>query len=446
MLCGLYETDITPPLETMLPGHFAMRPAEGVRDRLCARALACSNDKGDAFILVALDAIQVDSVMSARARARIEKLTGVPGERVMVSATHTHTGGPVCFSDGEGFDLNYINWTADRAADAAVMAWNRRVPAKLGYGSAQEETLAFNRRYFMKDGRLKTNPGFGRTDIDRPAGPMDPQVGVLKIEAMDGRLIGVITNFACHLDTVKGNLFCIDYPGELHRVLKSVYGEDVVSIFLTGPCGNINHCDFLHRPEAYYSDPKSPHYIRMGRILAGDVLRTLALTETEETEVIAVENASFPALIRTPDEESVEKARALLAELPYKPVISRSSGLTGDTYRLNERSMAASLLSVHEDPEKNVIVPVQTARLGNTAIVGAPCELFVEFGLDIKARSCFENTMISTLTNAHFGYIATHEAHALGGYESQICGSTKMTSQTGYDMVDTALALLDKMK
>lgn len=75
-----------------------------------------------------------------------------------------------------------------------------------------------------------------------------------------------------------------------------------------------------------------------------------------------------------------------------------------------------------------------------------PCELFVEFGRDVKARSGFEYTMISTLTNAHFGYLAIREAFEQGGYETTISGSTMMAPQTGYDLADTAVRLLRKMQ
>ena len=250
MLCGLYEIDITPHLGVNIPGYFEARPAMGVRDPLFARALACSNDAGDTFILVNMDVLSVKASVTARARAKIEKTTGVPGDHVMISATHAHTAGPVDdFVPGTS-NPEYLDWLADRAADAAILAWNSRQPAKLGYGKGYEDSIAFIRRYLMKDGTFRTNPGFKGDEIVKPAGEIDPEVGVVKIEDMQGKLIGVITNYACHLDTVKGNSFCADYPGELARVLKSVYGQHVVSFFLTGACGNINHYDFMHKSKA----------------------------------------------------------------------------------------------------------------------------------------------------------------------------------------------------
>lgn len=310
MLCGLYEIDITPKLGENIPGYFEARPACGVREPLFARALACSNAAGAAFALVNMDTISCDARTSGRARARFERLTGVSGASMMVSATHTHTGGPVdAFVPGT-IDYEYMDWMADRAADVAAIAWKRRQPAKLGFGRACEDGISFNRRYEMKDGSFQTNPGFSRDEILRPVGQIDPEVAVLKIEDMAGRLIGVVTNFACHLDTVSGNRYSPDYPGELGRVLKSVYGRDLVSLFLTGACGNINHFDFMHRTREFYRDANPPHYKKMGQALAGDVLRALAFIQTEETEALAVENDSFRAQIRTPTTEEVAQAEA----------------------------------------------------------------------------------------------------------------------------------------
>lgn len=81
MLCGLAALDITPKLGENIPGYFEARRASGVREPLAVRALACSNASGAAFALVNLDTIDCDPRLSARARARFERLTGVPARK-----------------------------------------------------------------------------------------------------------------------------------------------------------------------------------------------------------------------------------------------------------------------------------------------------------------------------------------------------------------------------
>lgn len=361
-----------------------------MRDNLYARALACENAKGDSFILVSLDAIAVEAYVSSRVRARVEQLIGVPSKNVMVASTHTHTGGPIDGCVPELLDMGYLNWMADRAADAAVLAWKNRKPVKIGSGAAYEDTIAHIRRYHMKDGTFATNPGFCPERIEKPAGNIDPEVGIIKIEDMDGKLIGVITNFACHLDTVGGHRFCADFPGEMGRVLKSVYGKDLVSLFMTGACGNINHYDYINKSRDYYWDK----------------------------------------------------------EHPYEPVTTREGEPVEPHSFLSRSSSALALLKVHQEVQEcnHIEITVQAARIGNAVIAGMPCELFVEHGKDIKARSAYDHTFVSTVTNAHYGYISIRASLEQGGYEATINGSTKMSMETGYDMVNTAVKLLERMQ
>jgi len=450
MLCGLYESDITPWLEEChIPGYPVHRCAAGVRDPLMVRAMAFENSKGNTFIYVNMDAIRVIPLITDMVRERVEQLTGVPGKSVMVSSTHIHTGGPIQIAWEPGSpEEKYSIWAARRAADTAVMAWNKRVPVRIGFGSAHEDSISFIRRYYMKDGTFKTNPGFDASLIDRPAGEIDPEVGVIKIEDMDGKLIGVLTNFACHCDTVGGYRYCADFPGELARVLKKVYGQELVSLFMTGACGNINHYDFMHRTSAYYHDPKNPHYIRMGRILAGDVIRALADIETHEIDELAVEHGSFIAGIRKPAPEAVAEAEAFLKEHPYEPFIAHEGEDKKPSPFLQQSAFRVSLLSVAEEVKTSdtLTIPMQTARIGNAAIAAMPCELFVEHGLSLKARSDYDYTFVSTVSNAHYGYVSVRESIGQGGYEATISGNTKTCAETGYDMVDTALRLFEKMK
>ena len=138
--------------------------------------------------------------------------------------------------------------------------------------------------------------------------------------------------------------------------------------------------------------------------------------------------------------EEVAQAKNFLKENPYLVVRTYENQPYAGPENLIARHYARSLITVSEIREKRVSIPVQVA------IAGLPCELFVEFGLDIKARSGFEYPMISTLTNAHFGYLAVREAFDQGGYETTISGDTMMSPETGYDLADTAVSLMHKMQ
>lgn len=428
--CGMYEAVITPPLGNSMPGHRSERKASGVRDDLYAKALVVESGESLAALVV-VDALYVQRGEVERIRERIARNTPIAPEQVMVSATHTHSGPPI----RPGFDGSrseaYLDYLVERTADAVILAYRRREEASIGFATGRAEGIAFNRRFFMKDGTVRTNPGFLNPDVDRPAGPTDPEVLVVRIDDAQGRPIGVVSNFACHTDTLGGanTEFCADFPGELSDTLKRVLGRDVVSLFVLGACGDINHND-VTRPKA----AAPGHYRKMGRILAGEVLKVreaIRPGEAAEGMAIAVEQALFPIEYRLPTEQETEEARRTLA-----------SEQSTD----KERYFAKYVLGLPGDPVKTAEVEVQAFRLGELAIVGLPGEIFVEFGLTVKRESPYGHTIVNTLCNGSVqGYVCTKEAYEQGGYEPKLKPNHRIPSGAGDLFVEHALRLLRQM-
>jgi hypothetical protein len=428
--CGVSELDITPSLGSTMPGYFNDRKSTGVIDRLYAKALVVDQD-GSAVAFVVLDTILVPRRVVENVRASVGQLTAIPPERVMISATHTHTGPAVATTTFLNADEAYLDWLAVKAADAVVLAYRSRKEARIGFGAGHEEDIAFHRRFFMKDGTVRTNPGIGNPDIDRPAGPIDPQVGVIRIDDAEGRPMGVVTNYAVHTDTVGGTEYCADFPGELSAVLKKALGEQTVSLFMMGASGNINHYNVLSGRKEDYVKP-SRHYIKMGRILAGEVLKVREKIRTSDEAKVDERKSAVTLRYRQPTEEQMETARANLANLP------EGSG---------ERNFAKELLEAARRGEGTTDAEIQTIKVGDLAVVGIPAELFVEFGLDIKARSPYGLTMINELCNGIVGtYICTRESYRLGGYEPRITAGNRLQEETGDMFVECALKLLGQLK
>ncbi|HAZ20025.1 MAG TPA: hypothetical protein DCY75_07655, partial [Clostridiales bacterium] len=216
--CGFSALAFTPVLGTEMPGYFNSRKATGIKDELYAKAMVAS-DGEHCVAVVGCDIIQVTSPMLKRIRARAEKLTGIPGENIMVGAIHSHT---ACASDvplyGSPAEKDCAEWVSDKIADAIQVAFHTMVPAKVGYGEEKEDTIAFIRRFYMKDGGVTMNPAFNDPNILEREGSIDPQVGVLRFDALDsGKPLGLIVNYACHCDCVSGTEFSADYPGELSK-------------------------------------------------------------------------------------------------------------------------------------------------------------------------------------------------------------------------------------
>ncbi|MGQ9732076.1 MAG: hypothetical protein ACUVX8_12485, partial [Candidatus Zipacnadales bacterium] len=217
MQVGFAAADITPPIGSEKPGGFLKAFNWTIHDPLFATAIVIS--AGDTRVaLVGLDALSVKRSVVQAARAVIARHTGIPPTHVMVGASHTHNGGPcVGALPGEfarAFDPEfcedlaqnhatapdpaYLQEIAAQIATAVILADERKQDALLAVGRGSEPTVAFNRRFLMRDGTQMTHPGKGNPAIVEPAGPIDPEVGVLSAWSPAGEFLGAVVNFSCH--------------------------------------------------------------------------------------------------------------------------------------------------------------------------------------------------------------------------------------------------------
>ena len=143
---------------------------------------------------------------------------------------------------------DYTRALPEKIAESVRAAVEKLQPAALSFASGRCENLGFNRRYFMRDGSVGWNPGKQNPNIVMPAGPTDPEVGILYAEnAGAGRptqSLATYVNFAMHPDTTGGSKLSADWPGALGRVLAAYHGPHHLTLLANGTCGNINHCDF----------------------------------------------------------------------------------------------------------------------------------------------------------------------------------------------------------
>jgi hypothetical protein len=261
-----------------------------------------------------------------------------------------------------------------------------------------------------------------------PEGPGDPQVGVIAARAEDGQLLGAIVNYTSHPIVVGAEqAISADYPGYLSRALEAVYGGQGKALFVNGAFGNvcpIDVYDLQHREYGYAWAE------RVGHTLAGEALRVLARLELVPGPVLAVRSAAVELSLRDVGDEQVARARELLtagADVPWiERVYARETMLVAE-----ERAVSPSAQA-----------EVQVLRLGEAALVGIPGELFVEFGLELKARSPLPRTFIAGMANGCVGYLPTRQAFAGGGYETRLARSSKLTPDAGERLVAVALELL----
>ena len=429
---GASAVVITPPTGAAMAGYFDERHSSGVDNDLYAKTIVLDLG-GSKAALVSCDLLEMPREVAQRARELIEKSTGIPPERVMISATHCHTG-PVVVLDKAGpsekWDLSinrtYIDQLPSLLARAVSAASANLAPANAFVATGREEHLSFNRRYFMKDGSVAWNPGKSNPNVVKPAGGIDPEVPVVYFESPDGKPIATYTNFAMHLDTVGGTRISADYPFTLHSLLGRIKGPDMVSLFTIGCAGNINHVDIKwHNPQHGEAEAA-----RIGTILAGEVLKSYARLRPLNVTAIRAQTTIVPLDLAPVSPDQIEKAPAIIARGAKAPFLQRVG--------------AYKALLVAARHGKPIDAEVQVISLGDDlAFVALPGEIFVELGLSIKAQSPFPHTIIAELANGSIGYVPTREAYPQGNYEVV---TSRCAPGSGEKLASTAVKLLHSLK
>jgi neutral ceramidase len=426
---------ITPPVGTPLAGYYEHRESTTVHDDLFAKAIVIERD-GVKAALVVCDLITLPRNVIDEARRLIAESPGIPADRVMISATHTHTGPIVRGPSGEDplkgdnvdKTVSFGNTLPQRIAQAVKNADARLAPATAAAAIGREEHVSFNRRFFMKDGTVGWNPMKRSPKVDRPAGPIDPDVPVVYFESLDGnKPIATHVSFAMHLDTVAGEEISADYPATIASILGKVKGPDMVTVFATGACGDLNHLDNSSTEKQRGHDEAA----RIGTVLAGEVVKTYTrLKPVADGPVRAKRQpVSLPLVELQPGD--FEKAR----DFVLNPGKSKKTFL-GPVW-------AYKVLDVAARKGAPLDVEVQVIALGDElAWVSLPGEVFTELGLEIKKRSPFKTTIIVELANGSIGYIPTKRAFAEGNYEPT---TARCAAGSGETLVETAVSLLNEL-
>lgn len=433
---GAAATRITPDEPLPMAGYYSTRLATGTHDDLFAKALVIDCD-GEQAAFVVCDLLTLTRGVVVEARKAAARLTGIPPEHVMISATHTHTG-PVLSTGSaramvDSGDTEAVrNYTAKlplMIATAVAEAANKLTNARITVAVERETNLSHNRRFFMKDGTVGWNPGKLNANIVKVAGPIDPDVSVLSFTDARSNAFAAYVNFAMHPDTTGGTLWSADYPYTLSRILAEYRGSNFVTIFANGTCGDINHIDVnWAEPQKELIEP-----MRLGTILAGDLLK--AFTRAQPVTPGKLRARSEIVALDLPELKpgDLERASNIVAQIGSKP----APKFLDQVFALKALDVAARNGRPHE-------VEVQVIALGDEiAWVSLPGEIFVELGLSIKEKSPFKHTFIAELANGSIGYIPTKRAYDEGNYEPT---SARCAKGSGEKVRDAAIKLLRELK
>ncbi len=448
--CGFYEKEITPPLGGCIPGFAARREAVGVTSKLYAKAVALEAD-GKCIIMISIDSLHMIQSVHDTAVEIIEKHTGVESRYVMISATHSHTAGPLNVRPGKYKQANYtpdLEYTAmlgRLVGDCGVLAYQRLEPMTAKFAKSDLHGVAFVRNYIMKDGNVRTNPGYQNPDIVRPVTDIDPEFPVFYFYDEANRLRGIITNYALHHCSVKllndplgDRKYCADYSGVLSDELKREYGEDFVSVFINGDCGNVNHIDVSLTWEEANAQPP---FIKIGKIMAervNQMSKTAVPFEINSVDGIK-ENAELRR--REISEEDAAEYKYLIETMPLDGINRSISNPETKEYK---RTIAERMLNYADTPVVQHH-PIQALRFGECMVYATPAEMYNDYGKYMKANSPSDINIIAELANGGMCcYIPSHEMFGYGAYESQP-SSAPYEEDTGDKMAQLAVELGKKI-
>ncbi len=446
---GAATSNITPPLGKDIIGGFQPFPSKHVHDELHARCLVLDDGK-TRLALVVCDLLGIHRGVSDEARKLIQENLGIPPERVLISATHTHSASSALGDDRFKHDQQldeYQQFVARRIADAVKCAVNRLRPAQIGFGSVQAPEHVFNRRWSMKPGtmplnpfgeldQVKMNPPAGSPSLLEPAGPTDPAVSFLAVRGIDGKPISLFAAYSLHyVGGVGDGHISADYFGLFCSHLDHLLEADhptgpFVALLANGTSGDINNINFRN------PRPRQDSYVQM-RIVAEDVATKvhegLAKVEYKNQVTLDARYRELPLAWRRPTPEQSAWAKATLDKAPAV------AGKTDLSLIYAERTMRMA-----EYPE-TAKVPLQVLRIGDVCLATMPCEVFCEIGLEFKSRSPLPNAFMVSLNHGYLGYLPTPRQHRLGGYETWL-GTNRLEPQASEKMLDSLVEMASEVK
>ena len=397
-------------------------------------------------------------------RERLERELKIPGGNLLVNASHTHPPGRMLCSDDE---------QVARTFDAVRRAMGNMVEVRIGSGSGCEDRISINRTLRLKNGRHWTirhsNPCPPDEEVEG-LGPFDPEIGIIRIDRMDGTPLAVVYNFACHLlfGDYLGHITA-NIPGYASKVIENSLGNGAMALFLQGAAGDV--CDVTFKAFERLRDVEC-----LGTLLGLSTLKALNGIETRNAEIkVIAETIKLPRRTDIPERiEALRQEQSILLEslhftsLNFKSFLplymkhklnpdypsdysfsylqaqqigdQKFAGMDSynrkniDKYLRNIQAMETltriqddiATLQKHQEINKAsgeavIDAEVMGIRIGDCVLISSPAEMLVEVGLNVKKASPCKHTFMAAYSNGYLHYGAPADYYDKGGYEVTEC-------------------------
>lgn len=454
LTAGFAQVDITPPIGVGMSGYGSRtKPADGINDPLIAQALVLSSGE-QAAAIVCMDNIGLNWDMVCAARERAEVASGIPEGNIVIAGSHTHWG-PM--TSGGKYMPEYLRATISEEYNETLVAALARIVAEAnssrvevvaGIGSGFSDLVTFNRRVGAPDlstlwiaampperaiiasregNRLarewrrgehrgpRLSAPIAELDGNR-VGPADGEVGLLRLETLDGMPLAGLVNFACHAvcggDEETFYSWSADWPGQARAAFSALLG---------GPMMFAAGCSGDQVPRWRKSNSRE----RVGKSVGAEAAHVWwGIDENSGDLPLGVTRRS----IELPPNTRVPSLAQAQANLAAKPDPEGS-----------DAQWERACVMLAEEIEAGLAAEVWAMRLGDLGIIGLPGEPLTEIGLQIKQRSPFAHTMVVSLANGAMAYFPTDDAIHAGGYEAEWSpvglGTERMLVETGLDLL-----------
>jgi neutral ceramidase len=410
---GAYAIDITPlEFPVLVNGGVRERVANEVHDPLHARCIVL-DDSTVQIAIVVVDSCMVPRSLADKAKAMAAKDTGIPSERILISATHTHSAPSLCGCLGTDCDERYASWLPGKIAEGIHNAQKNLQPARVGWAVGRDENNVYCRRFLMKPGTARTNlysdkrgdraqmnPGHNNANAIRRTGPVDPDVTILSVQTRDCRPLALLGNYSTHYagaPALSADYFAV-FASEIGRLIGAKGDQPrFVGIMSNGTSGDANCSDFKRRERRKYD------YLSVGRDVAQAAFEAYKTIKYYDWVPLEMREQRLMLDVRLPTKEEIIKAREFMKMFAGRKPRNWEEVYARETVELAKMGQTREL-------------KLQAIRIGDLGIAAIPCEVYGSTGLAIKAASPLQTTMNISLANGCEGYIAPPEQHKLGGY------------------------------
>lgn len=437
---GAAAVDITPSeFPRIIAGGFLEGRADRANDRLWVRSIAL-DEGAQPLVLTVVDTCMMPQSLIDQAKRQASGRCGVAIERMMVSATHTHSAPAAMSCLGTRLDETYAAFLVGKIADAIVQAHANLQPARIGWAAVEDWEHTHNRRWIRKPeamivdpfgnatGRAHMHPGYLSANVIGPSGPVDPTLSIVSVQTREGKPLAVLANYSQHY--FGAGPISADYYGLFCKHIAELLGQSgegngpFVAALSQGTSGDLMWMD-------YGSPAKSITMAEYAEAVARVAERGLSQIEYHDSATLSMVEKKLPLNYRVPDTQRLAWAEPIAARIE-------------DNLPKNIPEVyAQEALILHQ--RQRTELTLQAIRIGDLTIATLPNEVYALTGLKLRARSPSKMHFNIELANGAEGYIPPPEQHTLGGYTTWPARTAGLEVQAETKIVEALSSALEEV-